>query len=190
MIHSSIPGALIIGLLLFGTAACAPRSARWTEEVELTSGEVILVVRRERYSSNTEFGGGYTNVWIDSARTEVTDSRSAPVPPLLTGPREFLMRVDFDPATRQWYAISAVEDCPTAQRLGVMGRPYFEYVLNGTSWKRQPVSEQRIGVSANMLIMKTLADEVDPVKLDAKRRADSSVSLPNYLKRVLNKVPC
>jgi hypothetical protein len=192
MIHSSIASTLIIGLLLVATAACAPRSAHWTEEVELTGGEVILVARRERYRSNTEFGGGYTNVWIDSARAEVTDSNTAPVspPPLMTGEREFLTRLDFDPATRQWYAISAVQDCRTAQRVGLIDRPYFEYLSNGTSWRRQPVSEQRIGVTANMLIKKSLANEADPVKLDAKRRADSNVSLPNHLKRVLNKVPC
>jgi hypothetical protein len=87
---------------------------------------------------------------------------SPPPPPPRTGEREFLMRLDFDPTTRQWYAISAGQDCPTAQGLGLKDRPCFEYVLNGTSWNRRPVSEQRIGVSANLLIKKSLATEGDP----------------------------
>jgi hypothetical protein len=169
-------------------SACTPRSNSWTEEVELSSGEVVIVERHEKYHSNRELSG-YNNVWIESSKVSVKTSSTAPVPPSLTA-NEFLIRLDFDLAKQQWYAIGFVEDCYRAQREGLGTRPYHEYILASGTWSRRPVSPEHVGATSNLLISKKLAEEAPAVKLDEKKRADSSVSRPDYLKRVLDKVAC
>ena len=175
-------------LLMTTLSSCAPRSNSWTEEVELSGGETIQVSRHEEYRSNTELSG-QTNVWIERSDVSIRDSRTGTTPPTLKT-TEFLLRLDFDSEKRQWYAIGFVEDCDRARREGLGSRPYYEYnVINGT-WSRQPVSEQRVGEASNLLISKKLAEESSEVRLDAKKRGDKGVGLPNYLKSVLDKVPC
>lgn len=188
----SMPGAVfhavVLVILACASSACTPRPQNWVEEVEISGGQIIRVERQERYRSNQEFGG-IKNVWVESSKIEIVSANLAPTPPPLIT-QEFLLRFDFDSALRQWYAVTLVEDCYRARELGLGERPYFEYRSDGGSWTRRPVGRELIGTEANLLISKSIAQSGDVVLLDVKRRADASISLPNYLKRILDRVPC
>jgi hypothetical protein len=167
-----------------------PDTRSWTEEVELSSGEVISVARHEKYRSNTELGGWRKNVWIVTSKLVIGDARIAPPPAPLEASELFLMRVDYDAAKRQWFVIGALEACTMAQPLAVGTWAYYEYIFENGRWSRHPVRPEHIGLTSNLLISKSLADESEQVELADKRRKDANVGLAGYLKRVLPSVPC
>lgn len=175
-------------LLSAAMSACAPASMDWTEEVDVTGIGTITVSRHESYSA-TQPLGGVKSVWIKRSTLRVADARVSEQPGQLDT-AEFMVRFDFDPELRQWYAITFFEQCREASRVGLKERPYFEYRWTGTEWKRMPVGDQRIGLPSNLLLSKSLAKQSSNVRLSDKRVADQTVGLADHLRKVLDRVPC
>lgn len=172
-------------LLLVATATLAscgshwPNERTWKEEVRLSDGRVIQVERHERYRVLSELGGLSTLI-TESSELSVLPTPGEGLPLLKTGDGgmwEVPLIVDVDATTGTYFAITIVEREYDAKAAGLDSRkPYFEYRLADGTWKRQPVSDQKLGWNTNLLLTLALMKEKNFIPLAEKEAADGLLS--------------
>ena len=135
-------------LALFG---CGQVDLGWSEEVQLSSGKVIVVKRAAKGEKIGEIGGpgGWEqkemSVEIDAKDSEIFNPpvwRTAYVPVLL----------DYDASRKEWLIVATFYTCQGWYDLGRPKLPYVEYrVANDGTWQVTPLDTDLIGRKANML---------------------------------------
>ena len=173
--------ALAIAALLF---FYLNRPIEWKEEVQLQSGEVILVKRTAKTKSFGEIGG--SGGWENKGMTvEVVRPLSSENPPKWEFPFVPLI-FDRDAKTKQWFMVATFYSCQSWVALGKPALPYTEYrVVNGR-WVQQQLSKELIGHPANMLTSIRSGGEPDHT-LGSKAYVARDVRIAPKFLRVVDK---
>jgi hypothetical protein len=120
---------------------------RWSEEVLLSDGSVIVVDRFVKFqSSNSLAGDAYSSTDLKSTLTftkklSSTAAWDAPLVPIV------LYR---DETTKELVIVATTGNCDTWYQLGSPVPPYWEYRLQGNKWIKMKTVESSFGRKANL----------------------------------------
>lgn len=123
---------------------------KWSEEVELSPGKVIVVKRTALGKKLGEIGGGggweQKEMSVDIGLVEGAFTppiwRTAYVPILL----------DYDALTKEWRIVATFYTCKGWNDLGRPALPYVEYrVSENALWRTAPLDADLIGRKTNLL---------------------------------------
>ena len=183
MLRITIPLAIVTA---FGASltACGKSQLEWKEEVQLQSGEVIVVKRTAKTKAFGEIGGpgGWENKGM---MVEVIQPQKPDNPPIWNFPFVPLI-FDRDPQTQQWFMVATFYSCESWYALGKPNLPYTEYRLENKLWVQQPLSPQFIGRPANMLTSIRSSGEPDHT-IASKTSADSDTRIAPEFRTVVGK---
>lgn len=165
-------------------AGCDRASVRWSEEVRLADGQIVVAYRTAQGRTYSELGG--TGGWRDPVEMSISITKSSgnirPPPPW----RDIYVPVllDYDTSNKTWSLVATFYYCETWHALGRPIPPYIEYrSANGAPWQRVPLEERLIDQEANMLTGPSTDGEPSLVTVEGKERIQRS-STPMY-KRIL-----
>ncbi|GAA5161598.1 hypothetical protein GCM10025770_11050 [Viridibacterium curvum] len=124
--------------------------AAWSEEVELASGELIVLKRTVSGVGLGELGGsGYVRTL--KMTLLVKGSRTADPPQMFEAEDVIPIIFDYDAASKEWVVVATMNDCNVWRKLGSPRLPYFEYRTSRGVWRYVELSDSMIGKSANVL---------------------------------------
>lgn len=158
------------------TAGCGEVDLRWSEEVRLSGGDVIVVKRGAKGEKLGEIGGAggweqkEMSVEIDvpppgAARPPVW--RSAYVPMLL----------DYDAKRKEWLIVATFYTCQGWYDLGRPKLPYVEYrVGEGGQWAVVPLEPELFGRRPNLLTGVRSGGEPSLLTQEAKKQRDTNAA--------------
>lgn len=142
---------MVVLLGSFLLPACGgPTERRWTENVQMDDGAVILVERMVAFREWSSMSGDvYNSVETDASLAftgELSDLPQwrAPLMALL------LYR---DPGTRQWVIVATTTSCEVWNTRGEPPTMYWEYRLGPQGWREVPLSASSVGRKANLLYL-------------------------------------
>src|SRR5688572_17619650 len=158
---------VVLSVLMTG---CAPPSASWLEEVELSDGRVITVSREQRW--RTMHPPGASKQYLDDHMTLAIETQSGE-PVAWEGNGETPMLLDVAPSSGEYLLITLPSLCDRYRSLGEPEPPYVEYRLRRGSWVRVPFSEESIGRRPNLLLWPRPTGEVELVPLAQKRERNA-----------------
>lgn len=120
---------------------------RWSEEVELDDGKVIIIDRYVKFQESNSLSGDAYN----ATDLEVTlafqgehsslASWKVPLVPVL------LYR---DNTQHEWVIVATTSNCDTWYEHGGPEPPYWEFRLQGENWVKSKLSEASIGRKTNL----------------------------------------
>jgi len=171
-----VPAALFCCLLIIG---CGKGTLDWKEEVQLLSGEVIVVKRTAKTQSIGGIGGpgGWEN---EGMTAEIIQPVKPDNPALWSGKFQPLV-FDRDRDTQEWFVVATFATCSGWYELGRPKLPYTEFHYRNGRWIQQALSEKYIGRESNMLVT-IRSSGVPDQTVDSKRgsRGDPRIA-PRYL---------
>ncbi len=185
----------IFAASLFGCSLDSSDVGPWKEEVKLSDGRVIVVERYESFEVKTPMGDP-GSAFVQEASVKII------APPELVSLPKLVMRyrpviLDYDATNNLWFAIGVNDRACYAFREGHMdptGRinihPNFEYRLIDGAWQYVEIGPERLGLSANLLIMRTTIDQFEVVPLTEKKRVDSDSGLPDEFLKIQPHIGC
>lgn len=140
------------------SVACGKSDLAWNEEVQLSSGQVIVVKRTAQARSLGEIGG--PGGWEAEAMTvEIIEPQLADRPAAWSFPFVPIL-FDRDPGTGEWFMVATFYTCERwQQQLGKPKLPYGEWRFRQGQWQRVELSPVHVGRAANMLISISSAGE-------------------------------
>ena len=130
-------------------------SMNWREEVQLQSGEVIVIQRTAKFSENWIAGGGGGS--FNRGMTIEFDSPDKPDNPVIWSGLYVPMILDRDPDTNEWMIIATFYHCDSWYDIGRPALPYTAYRYRGGKWLQQSMEPKWIGRTANVIAI-DLAD--------------------------------
>jgi len=125
----------------------------WTEDVQLSDGQTIVVKRSARLSPNNIAGGGGGSFNKGMTLEIVSPSpvTSTPVPIVWSDVYVPLL-IDHDAKTQEWFIVATFFHCDGWKNLGEPPLPYTEYRFRQGKWQRQDISSEVIGRMSNLYI--------------------------------------
>lgn len=166
--------ALVAALLMAG---CDRASVKWSEEVRLADGQMIVVARTAQGKTYSELGG--TGGWRDPVDMSIAITKA---PGGIKLPPEWRdtyvpALLDYDDLDKSWSIVATFYYCETWHALGRPIPPYIEYrSVNGAPWQRVPLEERLIGREANMLTGPSTGGEPSLVTVEEKEKAQRSAT--------------
>lgn len=176
---------------------CSDNVGPWKEEVKLSDGRVIVVERRESFDVTNPMGDVGT-AFLRKARIRIV------APAELTALPELVMRyrpviLDYDPTDGIWFAVGVNDNAcgNEAFNSGHMNsrgtinlRPNLEFrIVNGV-WEPVELGPERLGLPANLLIMRSTIDQFEVMPLAEKARLDADTGLPEEFLQVMPHIGC
>lgn len=177
-------GVAICALLLL-LLSCAPTTAqnKFTEDVRLSSGEVLVVERTHHYSITKPLGSAASYL-LDSATVRLRGQQEGQ---WLTGtwsePLKVLL-IDRDVRTNEYVIVATYETCAAYQEFGQPHPRYLEYRSRGDTWRRVSLSDLTLGRHSNALVSVEPVGEVGHVTLEAKKFRDLSPAIYRPFKKI------
>ncbi len=152
-------------------------SVRFREQIQLSSGEVILVDRLFKTESFGEIGGpGGWDAKFNSI--EVIESNELDTPPIWTSDAGLIpILFDRDRNTKEWYLVTTFYSCQAWYQLGRPSLPYAEFRLRNNIWQSVPLTPSLIGRSANVLTTIRNKEELALHTLATKRERMSDARI-------------
>ena len=147
-LHCEFRGALVLLVALL-LAACGKSQFGWTEEVQLASGDVIVVKRTVKSQSLGEIGG--PGGWESEAMTLEVIQPQAPDNPAVWNFPFVPVVFDRDPETKEWFVVATFYTCERWHELGKPKLPYAEWRFRSGQWQRVELASEHVGRKANML---------------------------------------
>lgn len=175
--------ALVTMLMLVG---CDRANVKWSEEVRLADGQIIIAARTAQGKTYSELGG--TGGWRDPVEMSVLIVKT---PGNLKSPPEWRdtyvpALLDHDASNNTWSIVATFYYCETWNALGKPIPPYIEYQsINGAAWQRVALEERFIDRETNLLTGPSTDGEPSLVTIKGKELSQRSVT-PMY-KRILRK---
>lgn len=148
----------------------------WREEVQLQSGEVIVIKRTAQFSENWIAGGGGGS--FNRGMTIDFDSPNKPDNPTIWNSLYDPLIIDKDPISKEWLIIATFTHCDGWYKIGRPKLPYTEYVFRNGKWEQHALNPQFIGRLVNLLL-------VDPAEIKAINSSGPIVKLTDKQKRVV-----
>lgn len=147
-----LPLITIVGL---GSAiACyfmSDHYPRFTEEVQLASGELIAVDRKFKTEALGEIGGpgGWDAKFNSMVIIRPLRDGNPPIWQSDIGLIPILF--DQDTGTKEWFVVTTFYMCDAWRKIGKPKLPYAEFRLRNGQWQQVDLSPQHIGRPANIL---------------------------------------
>lgn len=116
----------------------------WDEEVQLHTGEVIVVRRTAIFGENPTSGGGVE--YFNNGMTIEFKSPNKPDKPVMWRGIHIPMILDRDPNTHEWVIVATFHHCDT----GRPTPPYMTYRYRDGKWLQQSIDPYWIGRDANV----------------------------------------
>ncbi len=123
---------------------------KWNEEVNLQSGEVIVIKRTAKFSENWIAGGGGGS--FNRGMTIEFDSPDKPSNPTIWSGLYVPMILDRDPDTNEWMIVATFYHCDSWYDIGRPALPYTAYRYREGKWLQQSMEPKWIGRKANVLV--------------------------------------
>jgi hypothetical protein len=168
-------------------AACqlGDKNIHFREEVQLASGETILVNRFIKSKSLGEIGG--PGGWEPSYMSlEIATANFQDFPPKWESENGLLpILFDRDPGSREWALLATFYTCQPWYDLGRPKLPYAEFRVRNGQWRRVDLSPQWIGRDANIFTGVSSGGEPNLLTLSEKKRRNGNPAIARkYLKIV------
>lgn len=122
---------------------------RWNEEVELQSGEVIVIKRTAKLSENWIAGGGGGS--FNKGMTIEFESPGKPDNPAIWSGLYVPMILDRDPDTHEWIIVATLYHCNSWHDIGRPKLPYTAYRYREGKWLQQSMEPKWVGRKANLI---------------------------------------
>jgi hypothetical protein len=162
----------MVAILTLGTlSACGQVDLKWSEEVQLEDGPVIVVKRAAQGEIRREIGGpgGWkpTEITIDFSSINMgkrpPNWKAAYVPVLL----------DYQTPDEKWSVVATFAYCDGWYDLGRPALPYIEYQsIRGGNWQIIPLEQRLIGRATNLLSGMRSGGEPPYISLQDKKSRD------------------
>jgi hypothetical protein len=157
-------------------SACS-QTGEWDEDVRLSSGEILSVHRSQRWTTTQPMGEGKSYIHEEATLEIQSSGMKAP----WRGSYEFLMVVDKDSSSNEFFLVSTPGPCWKWVELGRPSPPYIEYRLRNGVWQRAVWSGVAAGRPPNVWVM--------PVPSGLKKHMTEidiawQARLPDRLKRI------
>lgn len=124
-------------------------SMNWREEVQLQSGEIIVIKRTAKFSENWIAGGGGGS--INRGMTVEFDSPDKPYNPTIWSGPYVPIILDQDPDTGEWTIVATFYHCDSWYDIGRPKLPYTQYQYRGGQWVQQAMDAKWIGREGNAI---------------------------------------
>ncbi len=150
---------------------CDRASVKWSEEVRLADGRMIVVARTAQGRTYSELGG--TGGWRDPVEMSIALTKAPGDIKLPPEWRDTYVPVllDYDESDKSWSIVTTFYYCETWHAFGRPILPYIEYrSVNGAPWQRVPLEERLIDRKANMLTGPSTDGEPSFVTVEEKER--------------------
>lgn len=124
---------------------------RFTEEVQLASGELIVVDRKFKTEALGEIGGpgGWDAKFNSMVIIRPLRDGNPPIWQSEIGLIPILF--DQDTGTKEWFVVTTFYMCDAWRKIGKPKLPYAEFRLRNGQWQQVDLSPQHIGRPANIL---------------------------------------
>lgn len=158
---------------------------RFKEEVQLSSGEVVVVDRKFKTEALGEVGGpgGWEAKFNSMLIIKPVRAENPPIWQSEIGLIPILF--DQDPQTKEWFIVTTFYMCDAWEKIGRPKLPYAEFRLRNGQWQRVDLSPQHIGREANVLTDIMSKDELPSHTLSTKHARMSDLHIaPKYTKIV------
>jgi hypothetical protein len=120
---------------------------RWSEDVALDDGKVIVVDRHVRFrESNSLAGDAYSSALL-AATLSVPGTK-----PELPAWKDSLVPIVLyrDSSSGEWVAVATTSNCETWNERGRPAPPYWEYRFRNNQWISSTLSEASLGRKSNL----------------------------------------
>ena len=124
-------------------------SMNWREEVQLKSGEVIVIKRTAKFSENWIAGGGGGS--FNRGMTIEFDTPDKPDNPTMWSGLYVPVILDRDPDTHEWIIVATFYHCDSWYDIGRPKLPYTAYRYREGKWLQQSMESKWIGRDANVV---------------------------------------
>lgn len=121
----------------------------WREEVQLQSGEVIVIKRTAKFSENWIAGGGGGS--FNRGMTIEFESPNKNDNPTMWSGLYVPMILDRDPDTNEWTIVATFIHCNSWYDIGRPKLPYTQYQYRGGQWTQQAMDAKWIGRNGNAI---------------------------------------
>jgi len=172
---------LALGALALAAWYGLNKPLQWTEEVQLASGEVIVVQRTVHAQSLGEIGG--PGGWESEGMTlEIISPQLPDKPPVWDFPYVPIV-FDRDPQTQEWFVVATFYTCERWHELGKPKLPYAQWRARDGIWQRTELNPELIGRKANVLTAIRSSGEPDHT-LKSKEDIMSDGRIASKYKRI------
>lgn len=147
--RTAFPLALVVMLTLVG---CDRASVKWSEEVRLADGQVIVAARTAQGKTYTELGG--TGGWRDPVAMSISISKAQDgfTSPPAWRDNYVPVLLDHNTETNTWSIVATFYYCEVWYALDRPIPPYIEYQsVDGAAWRRVPLEERLVDLETNLL---------------------------------------
>lgn len=158
------------------------KTLRYSEEVQLATGDVIQIERVIKATPLGEIGGpGGWEVKFNSLRM----TAGALVPPPSWENADGLVPLLFDRVGSDWFLVATFYTCEAWYDLGRPKLPYAEFRVVSGAWQPVPLAPELVGREANVLTEIPFDSKNHLLTVGQKRarNADPTIA-PKYLKIV------
>ncbi len=169
-------GALCLFALLISYLAMETK-INFEEEVELSSGQIIVAERSFRALPLKEIGGpgGWKPTY---ASFQVRPSSGASYPPKWESDRGLVpILFDVDKATNEWIMVTTFFMCEQWYELGRPMLPYAEYRFRSGAWRMVRLSPELVGRKSNLFAGMKYSGEASFLTRDEKARRDANIKI-------------
>lgn len=142
-------GSIATLLLCSLLSGCDPH-LKWNEQVELQSGEMIVIKRTAKFSENWIAGGGGGS--FNKGMTIEFVKPNKPDNPTIWSALYVPMVLDRDPETKEWFILATFFHCDGWYDLGRPKLPYTEYHFRNGKWLQLPLNEKWLRREANLIV--------------------------------------
>lgn len=154
--------------LVGAVTGCGQVDLRWSEEVQLTDGQVMVVKRTAKGEKLGEIGG--SGGWEQTEMSiEIEASPSESEPPVWRSAFVPVL-LDYQKQEKTWSVVATFYTCTGWYDLGRPELPYVEYQSrNGGQWEIVPLEQRLIGQKTNLLSDVHSGGEPAFLSLEAKK---------------------
>lgn len=145
------PFLIVLGATLLSACGFGDVDLKWSEEVQLADGQVIVI---QRAAKGEVQGEGFARTgWVPTEMTLAFEGMQVGLKP----PPEWRTKytpilLDYDASTRTWSVVGTFNYCEEWRDLGKPALPYIEYrSQDGAPWGIVPLEQRLIGWKRNLL---------------------------------------
>jgi hypothetical protein len=195
LLKRSLPWLPLITIVCLGSAIAyyfmSDHYLRFTEEVQLASGELIVVDRKFKTEALGEIGGpgGWDAKFNSMVIIKPLRDGSPPIWQSDIGLIPILF--DQDTQTKEWFVVTTFYMCDAWRKIGKPKLPYAEFRLRNGQWQQVDLSPQHIGRPANILTRISNKAELAHHTINTKMERMSAQGIsPEYAKIVVESSFC
>lgn len=172
---------MVIGVMGMLTG-CGQVDLKWSEEVQLDDGQIVIIKRTAKGEKQGELGG--PGGWEQTEMSLELEKADQGMPFLIWRTAYVPILLDYQASEKIWSVVATFYYCQGWYDLGRPKLPYVEYQSkNGGPWTIVPLEERLIGRKTNLLAGPRSGGEPAFLSLQDKERRNQSAA--NKFRRIL-----